>query len=120
MVVVLELVGGPPHGILGVGVHDDVLVFGGAAGVHAGHDVDGAQLGQLALLIAGQSGIHLSVEQSLVGGIVDDLGGTGDAVMLQIDCHSTITSFIRFIYMKTQQGICLPPHIYRFYHTLSI
>ena len=85
VVVVLELVGGPPHGVLGVGVHDDVLIFGGAAGVHAGHDVDGAQLADLALLVAFQSGIHLGGEQLLIGGVVDNLGGSGNTVLAQID-----------------------------------
>ncbi len=84
MVVVLVALGGPPDGVLGVLVHDDELILGGAAGVHAGHDVDGVQLGQLALLVAGQGGVHLVVEQQLVGGIVDDLLGAGDAVAGQI------------------------------------
>jgi len=94
MVVVLVAVGGPPHGVLGVGVHNDVLVFGGTAGVNAGHDVHSAQLGQLTLFIAGESGIHLGVEQRLIRGVVDDLSRTGDTIMLQVDCHNTVTSFI--------------------------
>ena len=83
LVVVLELVGGPPNGILGVLIHDDELVLGGAAGVDAGHHVDRAQLGQLALLEALQSGVHLRLEELLVGGIVDDFLNPGNAVLFQ-------------------------------------
>ena len=81
MVVVLVLVGGPPHGVLGVFVHDDVLVFGGTAGVDAGHHVDGVQLGDLADFVAGEAGLGLLLEQLLIGRIVDNLGGTGNAVL---------------------------------------
>ena len=44
---------------------------------------------QLALLKAFQGGVHLSLEQLLVGGVVDNLGSTGDAILGQIKiCHS--------------------------------
>ena len=85
MVVVLVLVGGPPHGVLGVLVHDDELILGGAAGVDAGHDVDCAQLADLALFVAFQTGLGLFLEQRVIGGIVHDLGGAGDAIFAQID-----------------------------------
>ena len=56
----------------------------------------GAQLGQLALLEALQGGIHLSFEQNFVGGVVDDLGSTGDAILGQIKlCHNAVTSFLK-------------------------
>ena len=94
MVVVLVRVGGPPHGVLGVVVNDDILVFGGAAGVDAGHNVDGAQFADLADLIAFQTGLRLFGEEHLVGRIVDDLGGAGDAILAQIQfCHRILTSF---------------------------
>ena len=88
LVVVLELVRGPPHGILGDVVHHDELVLGGAAGIDAGHHVDGVQLSQLSHVIAFQSGLHLFLKQSLIGGVVEDLGGAGDTIFAQIDgCH---------------------------------
>ena len=83
LVVVLELVGSPPHGVLAGIIHDDELVLGRAAGVDAGHDVDGAQLTQLALLIAFERGVHLGLKQGLVRGIVDNLSYAGDAILFQ-------------------------------------
>ena len=88
MVVVLVLVGGPPHGVLGGIVHNDELVFGGAAGVNAGHDVDGAQLADLTLFIAFQAGLGLFFEKRFVGRIVDDFSRSGNTILFQIDvCH---------------------------------
>ena len=88
VVVILITVGGPPHGVAGVLVHDDVLVLGRAAGVYAGHDVDGVELGQLADVIAFQLGLGLFREKELVGRVVDDLGAAGDTVFVQINSHS--------------------------------
>ena len=48
---------------------DDVLVFGGAASVDTGHDVDGIQLGELAHLVAGQAGLGFLLEQQFVEGL---------------------------------------------------
>ena len=84
VVVVLVLVGSPPHGVLGVFVHDDELILGGAAGVDAGHDVDSAQLADLTLLVAFQLGLGLLVEQLLIRGVVHDLGRAGDTILAQI------------------------------------
>ncbi len=93
VVVVLVLVGGPPDGVLGVLVHDDELILGGAAGVDAGHDVDGPQLAKLAPLKAGEVLLQLLLEKHFKGGIVDDLCGAGDAVLGQIDLfHDFSTS----------------------------
>ena len=89
LVVVLELVGGPPHGVLGGVVHNNELILGGAAGIDTGHNIDGAQIGDLTLIIPFQTGLGLLLKQSLVGGVVDDLSGTGDPIFAQIDgCHS--------------------------------
>ena len=85
MVVVLVLVGGPPHGILGGIVHDDELVFRGAAGVNASHDVDRAQLADLSLFIALQTRLGLLLEEHFVGRIVDDLSRPGDPILRKID-----------------------------------
>ena len=87
LVIVSELLGGPPNGVLGGLIHNDELVFGGTAGVDTGHNVDGAQLSQLTLVIAFQGGIHLSLEQLLVRRVVDDLGSTGDAILFKVDLH---------------------------------
>jgi len=95
VVVVLVLVAGPPNGVLGVLVHDDVLVLGGTAGVNAGHDIDSAQLGDLALLIAGQLGFGLLLEQHLIRGVMHDLGRAGNAILSQIQiCHVYIYLFL--------------------------
>ena len=90
MVVVLVSVGRPPHGVLGVVVHNDELVLGGTAGVDAGHDVDRAELADLTLLVAFEAGLGLLFEQQLVRRVVYDLGGTGDAVFAQIDLFHII------------------------------
>ena len=95
VVVVLVLVAGPPNGVLGVLVHDDVLVLGRTAGVNAGHDIDSAQLGDLALLIAGQLGFGLLLEQHLIRGVMHDLGRAGNAILSQIQiCHVYIYLFL--------------------------
>ena len=94
LVVVLELVRGPPDGVLGVLVHDDELILRGAAGVDAGHDVDCAQLSQLTLLKALQAGVHLRLEELLVGGVVDDFLDTGNAVLFQsVSFHSCVPPY---------------------------
>ena len=95
MVVVLVALGGPPDGVLGVLVHDDVLVLGGTAGVDAGHDVHGAQLGLNTHVIAGEGGVHLGLVQVLVGGVVDDFGGAGNAVLGQIDIRHNASYLFR-------------------------
>ena len=88
VVVVLIALGGPPDGVLGGLVHDDIFVFGGTAGEDAGHNVDRVELGEHALLIPGERGIHLSLEQILIRGIVHDFRRAGDAVLGQIKiCH---------------------------------
>ena len=95
VVVVLVLVAGPPNGVLGVLVHDDVLVLGGAAGVNAGHDIDSAQLGDLALLVAGQVRLGLLSEQNIIRGVMHDLGRAGNAILSQIQiCHVYIYLFL--------------------------
>ena len=72
-----------------------ILVLGGAAGVDAGHDVDGAQLADLALFIAFQAGLGFFFKQHFIRGIVNDFGGTGDAVLLQIQlCHTACNLFL--------------------------
>ena len=86
VVVVLVRVGGPPHGVLGVLVHDDVLVFGGTAGIDAGHDVNGIQLGLLTDLVAFQAGLGLLIVEQLVGRIMDNLGSTGNAILFNSVC----------------------------------
>ena len=93
VVIVLILVAGPPHGVLGVLVHDDELILGRTAGVDAGHDVDGTQLADLALFVAFQAGLGLFLEQLLVGGVVHDLSRAGNTILAQIQlCHDTDTS----------------------------
>ena len=88
VVVVLVLIAGPPHGVLGVLVHHDELVLGRTAGVDAGHHVHSTQLADLTLLVAFQLGIGLLGEQLLVGGVVHDFSRAGDAILGKIQlCH---------------------------------
>ncbi len=95
VVVVLIALAGPPHGVLGVFVHDDVLVLGGAAGVDAGHNVDSAELGQRALVKTLEGGVHLSLKQFLIAGVADDLRRAGNTVLAQINlCHIASILFL--------------------------
>ena len=98
--------GGPPHGVLGVIVHDDILVLGGAAGVDTGHDVDGAQLADLALFIAFQAGLGFFREQLFVGRIVHDFGGAGDAILFQINVrHFLQPLFSKYSSLAAAQAV---------------
>ena len=117
MVVVLVLVGGPPHGVLGVVVHDDELVFGGAAGVDAGHNVDGAQLADLALFVALQTGLGLLLEEHLVGRIVYDLGGAGDAILAQIQMFHRGNTSLSFALSLGQHIPCYMQSASRYYYS---
>ena len=84
VVVVFILFGSPPYGILRVGIHDNVFVFGGTAGVDAGHDVDGIELGELAFVVAGEAGVHLHLKQFLEGGIVVYVLYAGDTKCFEV------------------------------------
>ena len=96
VVVVLVLVRSPPNGVLGVFVHDDVLILGGTASVNTSHNVDSTQLADLTLFVAYQFGLGLFLEQQLVGRIVHDLSRAGDAILGKIQiCHVTNTSFLK-------------------------
>ncbi len=89
MVVVLILIARPPYGVLGILIHNDVLVFGGTSGVDTGHYVNRTKLGLHTNLIAGEILLGLFLIQHLIGGIVNNLGGSGDAVLCQINvCHA--------------------------------
>ena len=72
MVIVLELIAGPPYGILGILVHNDELILRRTSGVDTGHYVNRAKLGLLALLKALKTRIGLSYEQFLKRRVVDD------------------------------------------------
>ncbi len=88
MVVILVAVGGPPDGVLGVFIHNDILVFGRTAGINAGHDIYGTEFGQNTLVIAFQRRVHFVIEKSIIGRIIDDFFGIHNAVLGQINiCH---------------------------------
>ena len=58
-------------------------------------DAGSAQLGGLALLIAGQLGFGLLLEQHLIRGVMHDLGRAGNAILSQIQiCHVYIYLFL--------------------------
>ncbi len=90
MVVVLVSFGGPPYGVFGIFVHNDVFVFGRTAGVDAGHNVYGAQLGEHAFVVPFERRIHLVFKKLFVRRVADDLGSPGDTVFGKIDfCHES-------------------------------
>ena len=95
VVVVLVLVGSPPNGVLGVLVHDDVLVLRRTAGVDAGHNVDSIQFGLLAHFVTGEAGLGLFLVEHLVGRIVDDFRGAGNAVLFNsVSFHDGVPPII--------------------------
>ena len=97
LMVVVGIFGGvPPDGVLGVLVHDTVLVLGGAAGENTSHYVDCAKFGNLSLLKAGQAGLGLFVVENLIGGVVEDFLDPLDTVLAQIQfCHNEFKNFIK-------------------------
>ena len=96
MVIVFIALAGPPNGVLGVFIHDNILVLGRATGVNAGHHIYRAQLRDLADLITCQLCLGLLCEQSVVGRVVDDLSGPENAVFAQINGHNNVS----FSYIK--------------------
>ena len=105
MVIVFISLAGPPNGVLGIIVHDNILVLGRAAGVDAGHHVHGAQLGDLPDLVACQLRLGLLCEQSLIGRVVDDLGGAGNTVLTQINGHSDYSFSCKLIWKSFKINI---------------
>ena len=83
VVVVLILLGSPPNGVLGVLVHDDVLILGGTAGVDTSLYVYSAELSVLTNLVALKASLGLLFEELLVRRIVGDHGRASDAVLSQ-------------------------------------
>ena len=74
VVVVRIFLGGPPNRtwctFLGGVVVDDELVFRGAAGIDAGHNVEGSEFSLLSLVVSGQAWLGLLVEENLVRWVV--------------------------------------------------
>ncbi len=85
MVIVVVVLTVPPYGILGLLVHHNVLVFGRASGVYAGHYIESTELSLLSFLVTVEFGTGFLIEQHLVGGIVNNLLDVLDAVLLQTD-----------------------------------
>ena len=83
-VVVLVAVRGPPYGVFGDVVLDEIFILGGAAGVDACHYVHGAEVGDDAFLVACEGRVCLILKQLLVRGIVDNLFYFFDAIFGQI------------------------------------
>ena len=83
MVVVLILLGSPPNGVLGVLVHDDVLILRRTAGVDTSLYVYSAELSVLTNLVALKASLGLLFEELLVRRIVGDHGRASDAVLSQ-------------------------------------
>ena len=89
----------PPDGVLGVCIHNDVLVLGGTAGVDTSHYVYGIELCESSYIVAGEAFLHFFFEEEFVRRIVDDLGSAGDTILSKIDCHVQITC--PFIYSRS-------------------
>ena len=98
MVVVVIGLAVPPNRVMRRLVIDDEFVFRGTAREDTGLDIDGAQLRNLALLVARQAIFHLFLEENLVRRIVENLRDTSDAILAQINvCHVLSTSFILYV-----------------------
>jgi len=99
VVVVLVALGGPPHGVFRVLVHDDVFVLGRASGVDARHHVDGVEFGQHALVVACQGGVHLVLEELFVARVIVNFLCAGDATSGQrgFDFFDVFCHFYLFI-----------------------
>ena len=74
VVVVRVLRGVPPNSLLGVLVHNDVLVLRRTSGVDTGHYVNCTELSLLTLLVALEGRVDLSLVKFFVGRIVCDHG----------------------------------------------
>ena len=94
VVVIFVTFGGPPYGVLGGLVHDDVFILGGAAGINSGHDIDGTELGQHALVITLKRGIHFILKELLVPGVINNLGSTGNAIFGEIKFGHSCINFL--------------------------
>ena len=81
VVVVLVAFARPPYGVARIVVHNDVLVFGRASGVYAGHNVHRAELAYLTLFVADKVRVRFLDEELFVGRIVHDFGRAGDTVL---------------------------------------
>ena len=100
VVIVLVTFRGPPNGVLGVVVHNNELILGGAAGVDAGHNVDRAELADLAFLVTLEAGLGLFFEQHLIRRVVNDFRRSRDTVLGEIDLlHRENTSCILKLYL---------------------
>ena len=94
MVIIRILLGVPPNRVLGLLIHDDVLVLRGTAREFTRLHIDSTELGNLANLIARQTRFRLFLEEHLIGRIVEDFLDTSDAILTQIDiCHFTFNLF---------------------------
>ena len=93
LVIVLELIAGPPNGVLRGLIHNDELILRRTSGVDTGHNVYCAKLGELSLLISLKGGIGLCCKELLIGGVVNNLGGIGNAINAQINFAHGIYPF---------------------------
>ena len=81
VVVVLVLVCCPPNCVLGVLIHNDVLIFRGTTCKDTCHNVNGIKLSNLTNLITCKTVFCLFLKEKLVRRVVDDLGCAGDAIL---------------------------------------
>ena len=85
-------------------VADEITVIRDGATIetidNAGHDIDSAQLGQLALFKAFQSGVHFFFKQHFEGRIVHDFGGTGNAIAGQVELLHNVRYLFLNILMR--------------------
>ncbi len=87
----------PPNRVVRRLVVNDEFIFRRTAREDARLDINSAEFGNLALLVARQAFLRLFLEQRLVGRIVDDFRRTRDTILTKIDvCHLHSTSFIIF------------------------
>ncbi len=63
----------PPDSLLGILVHNDVLILGGPSGELTGHNVNRIKFGHNALVESCKVALHFLFIKELKAGIVDDL-----------------------------------------------
>ena len=86
MVVVLIFIRGPPYGILGIFIHNDILIFRRTSCVDTSHYVYCAKLSNLTPLVTFQFGLGLLFVQEIIRRIVHDFRRSGNAILVQINC----------------------------------
>ena len=108
MVIVLVLIRGPPYSVLGVLIHNDVLILWRTASIDTGHYINSTQLSLFTYLIALETSLSLFLEQKLIRRIVNNLSSTSNTILAQINvCHFAINLFLFILQQHFAGKLCL-------------